>query len=102
MRKVITFLSARRKRRRITTFGYFVIRTDEGESAVRPMCAQRRAAIVTAMNPLVPYLVVVATAVAIALGTMMRARPMARCCPGCDADVRLDARACSACGYAFT
>jgi predicted amidophosphoribosyltransferase len=51
---------------------------------------------------LVIYLVFVAIAVTIALGAMVMARPMARCCPGCDADVRLDARACRACGYTFT
>jgi hypothetical protein len=78
------------------------IRSDECESAGRPMCDQRRVAIVTAMNPLVLYLVFVGTAVAIALAAMVMERPIARCCPGCDADVRLDAHVCGACGYRFT
>ena len=53
------------------------------------------------MNPLVVYLVFVGIAVAIALSAMLTSRPMARCCPGCDGDVRLDALVCRACGYRF-
>ena len=65
------------------------------------MWDRRRAGIVTGMSPLVLYLVFVAIAVAVALAGMAMARPMVRGCPGCDGDVRLDARSCSACGYAF-
>jgi hypothetical protein len=53
------------------------------------------------MNPLVIYLALVAIAVIVSLTAMAMARPMARACPSCDSDVRLDARACAACGYAF-
>jgi hypothetical protein len=53
------------------------------------------------MNPLVIYLVLVGIAVLVSLGAMAMARPMARACPRCDSDVRLDARACGACGYGF-
>jgi hypothetical protein len=53
------------------------------------------------MNPLVIYLVLVGIAVLVSLGAMAMARPMARPCPRCDSDVRLDARACAGCGYAF-
>ena len=55
----------------------------------------------TAMNPLVLYVVFVGIAVAIALSAMLMSRPLARPCPGCDADVRLDASGCRACGYRF-
>ena len=54
------------------------------------------------MNPLVIYLVLVGIAVAVALCAMVFARPISRCCPGCDGDVRLDALACRGCGYRFT
>jgi hypothetical protein len=82
--------------------GISLIPADEHESAVRPMWTRPPGAIVMAMNPLVIYLVFVGVAVAVALSAMVMARPMARCCPGCDADVRLDARACGRCGYTFT
>jgi hypothetical protein len=65
------------------------------------MWDRRPAGIVTAMSPLVLYLVFVAIAVAVALAAMAMARPLLRGCPGCDGDVRLDARTCGACGYAF-
>ena len=65
------------------------------------MWAGRRAGIVSAMDPLVIYLVLVGIAVAVALSAMAMARPLARCCPGCDGDVRLDASFCRACGYRF-
>ena len=53
------------------------------------------------MNPLVLYLVLVAIAVTVALGAMIATRPLERSCPGCDADVRLDALMCRSCGYRF-
>jgi predicted amidophosphoribosyltransferase len=53
------------------------------------------------MNPLVLYLVFVAVAAAVALSAMAMVRPMSRACPRCDADVRVDARACDGCGHAF-
>jgi hypothetical protein len=53
------------------------------------------------VNPLVLYLVCVGIAVTIALGAMLTARPIRRSCPGCDADVRLDAHICRSCGYRF-
>jgi hypothetical protein len=53
------------------------------------------------VNPLVLYLVFVAVAVGLALAAMIMARPLARSCPGCDADVRLDAHVCRSCGYRF-
>jgi predicted amidophosphoribosyltransferase len=53
------------------------------------------------MNPLVLYMIFVGVAVVVALSAMVMARPMVRCCPGCDGDVRLDASACRACGYRF-
>ena len=92
---------------RITTSGYSgagnrPIRPDEPGSSAGPMWARPRAATLTAMNPLVIYLVLVGVAVTVALGAMMFARPIQRCCPGCDAGVRLDARACGGCGYRFT
>ena len=94
--------------RRITTFGYFVsgtgnrpIRSDDGGSAVRPMLRAPPAATLNAMNPLVLYMIFVGVAVAVALSAMVMTRPMVRCCPGCDADVRLDAATCRACGYRF-
>jgi predicted amidophosphoribosyltransferase len=51
------------------------------------------------MNPLVIYLVLVGIAVAVALSAMIAVRPIVRSCPGCDADVRLDANRCRTCGY---
>jgi hypothetical protein len=54
-----------------------------------------------AMNPLVVYLVLVGIAVTLSLGAMIAARPIARSCPGCDADVRMDAHVCRSCGYRF-
>lgn len=66
------------------------------------MRTPRAAAILPSMNPLVIYLVLVGIAVAMALCAMALTRPMARCCPGCDADVRFDAHACRGCGYRFT
>lgn len=65
------------------------------------MCKARAAVTLTAMNPLVLYLVFVGIAVAIALSAMLTARPMVRCCPGCDGDVRFDALVCRTCGYRF-
>ena len=53
------------------------------------------------MNPLVLYLVLVAIAVTVSLGAMIAVRPIARGCPGCDADVRMDAHVCRSCGYRF-
>ena len=53
------------------------------------------------MNPLVLYLVFVGIAVAVALSAMIMARPLARSCPGCDSDVRMDAHVCRSCGYRF-
>jgi ribosomal protein L40E len=66
------------------------------------MCTQPPPAIVVIVNPLVLYLVFVGIAVALSLSAMVMTRPMVRCCPGCNADVRLDAQACRACGYTFT
>jgi len=51
------------------------------------------------MNPLVIYLILVGIAVALALSAMIAVRPIMRSCPGCDADVRLDANRCRTCGY---
>jgi hypothetical protein len=89
--------------RRITTFGYFepIHLEDDGGSAVRPMRWRSGAATLRPMNPLVLYVIFVAVAVVIALGAMVTARPIVRCCPGCDADVRLDAHACRSCGHRF-
>jgi uncharacterized protein UPF0547 len=68
---------------------------------VRPMWSGSLTAIVAAMNPLVLYFLFVAVAAAVALSAMVRVGPMARACPGCDADVPLDARVCGGCGYVF-
>jgi hypothetical protein len=87
---------------RITTFGGTVVHANDGESAGRPMCERPGAAMLTAMDPLVVYLVLVGIAVAVALCAMALTRPLARCCPGCDGDVRFDAHVCGGCGYRFT
>jgi hypothetical protein len=60
-----------------------------------------RAVTLVAVNPLVLYLILVGIAVAVALGAMLAARPIVRSCPGCDADVRMDAHLCRSCGYRF-
>jgi hypothetical protein len=78
------------------------IRADELESSLRPMSPRPHAATLASMNPLAIYFILVGIAIAVAVAAMVFARPIQRVCPGCDADVRLDARACGGCGYRFT
>jgi len=78
------------------------VRRDECESSPRPMWPALPAATLATMNPLAIYFVLVGIAIAVAIAAMVFTRPIQRVCPGCDADVRLDARACGGCGYRFT